>query len=341
MIRNIALSAAAVAALCLASCRKSPPANVAAEVNNHAITYAELDKTYRQIPQQPEGSSEDQMMSQKLELLSNLINNEIMLQRAEKLGLTAVDADVDTEFNKMKAPYTKEEFEKQLNDRHMTTDDLRSQLRRDLTIQKLINREITSHISITDADVSNFYNANKPSFNLAEPQVHLAQILVTSSPDPNVRNLKNSKAQNDADAKRKIQDIQSRLQRGEDFAMLAQNYSEDSNTAPNGGDMGFIPESALEKANPELRKMVVSLAPGTNSPIIHTEEGYRILKVLSHEPAGQRELNDPRVQQSIRETLLNRKDQLLRAAYYEVARNSSKVENYLAQTVINASEKSK
>src|SRR5581483_9718686 len=146
------------------SCKKSPPANVAAEVNNRAITYAELDKTYRQVPQQPEGSSDDQVMSQKLELLSNLINNEIMLQRAEKLGLTAVDADVDAEFNKMKAPYTKEEFEKQLNDRHMTVEDLRSQLRRDLTIQKLINREITSHISITDADVSNFYNSNKASF---------------------------------------------------------------------------------------------------------------------------------------------------------------------------------
>src|SRR5581483_7989980 len=103
----------------------------------------------------------------------------------------------------------------------------------------------------------------------------------------------------------------------------------------------FIPESALEKANPELRKMVVALAPGTTSPIIHTEEGYRILKVISHEPAGQRELNDPRVQQSIRETLLNRKDQLLRAAYYEVARNSSKVENYLAQSITQTMGKTK
>ena len=97
------------------SCRHKPPANVAAEVNNHAITYAELEKTYQsQFPQPVEGTNEDQVMSQKLELLSSLITNEIMLQRAEKLGLTAVDADVDTEFNKIKAPYTKEEFESQL-----------------------------------------------------------------------------------------------------------------------------------------------------------------------------------------------------------------------------------
>ena len=55
-------------------------------------------------------------MSQKLELLNSMITSEIMRQRAEKLGLTAVDADVETEFNKMRAPYTKEEFDKQLAD---------------------------------------------------------------------------------------------------------------------------------------------------------------------------------------------------------------------------------
>jgi peptidyl-prolyl cis-trans isomerase SurA len=100
--------------------------------------------------------------------------------------------------------------------------------------------------------------------------------------------------------------------------------------------MGFVPESALERANPELRKMVVALPPGGVSPPIHTQEGYRILKVISKEPAGQRELNDPRVQQSIRETLMNRKDSLLKAAYYEVQRNNAKIENYLAVSVSNS-----
>lgn len=340
-MKFLVLLPAVLGAVSLTCCKKSPPANVAAEVNNRAITYAELEKTYQsQYPQAPEGSSEDQVTSQKLDLLSNLITNEIMLQRAEKLGLMAVDADVDTEINKMKAPYTKEEFERQLAARKMTIEDLRSQLRRDLTIQKLINKEITSHITITDSDVANFYNQNKQSFNLAEPGVHMAQILVTSTPDPNVRNLKNSKAQNDAEAKTKILDIEARLKRGEDFGMLAQNYSEDPATAGTGGDMGFVPESALEKANPELRKLVMSLPPNGFSGIIHTQEGYRILKVISREPAGQRELNDPRVQQSIRETLLNRKDSLLRAAYYEVARNNAKIENYLARSIVDKAGKS-
>jgi peptidyl-prolyl cis-trans isomerase SurA len=341
MKRYFTYFAAILAALTVASCKHSPPAGVAAQVNGRPITEAELDKIYQsQYPQPVEGATEDLLMAQKLDVLGSLITNEIMLQRAEKLGLAAVDADVDTQFNKMKAPYTKEEFEKQLAAQKLTVDDLKSQIRRQLTVDKLVNKEITSHINITDADVANFYNANKPSFNLAEPQVHLAQILVTPFPDPEVRNLKNSKAQNESDAKAKIQDIEVRLKRGEDFGMIAQNYSEDPKSTPNGGDMGFVAESTLEKANPELRKLVISLQPGGVSPVIHTQEGYRILKVISREPQGQRDLNDPRVQTNIRETLRNSKDQLLKAAYYEVARNNAKVENYLARRVVeNAGKK--
>jgi peptidyl-prolyl cis-trans isomerase SurA len=333
--RASATVGAALLLLALLSCRKSPPANVAAVVNSRPITYAELDKMYQsQLVGSAEATSADQVMIQKLELLRSLIDNEIMMQRAEKLGLLASDADVDAKLNEIKAPYTKEEFDRQLQSRHMSVEDFKSQLRRDLSIQKLVNKEITSHITITDADVANFYNSNKSSFNLAEPQVHMAQILVTPAPDPNIRNLKNDKARNDEEARRKMQTIEARLKQGEDFAMMAQNYSEDPNTAANGGDFGFVPESALDKTNPELRKMVMALQPGEVSPVIHTQEGYRILKVISKEPSGQRELNDPRVQQNIRETLINRKDQLLRNAYYEVARNDARVENYLARSVV-------
>src|SRR5207247_1903455 len=207
-------------------------------------------------------SSDDQVMIQKVEILRGLIDSEIMLQRAEKLGLMAVDADVETKLNELKAPYTQEEFQKQLQNKKLTLDDLKQQLRKDLSIQKLFNKEITSHISISDSDVANFYNANKASFNLVEPQVHMAQILVTPFPDPNIRNLKNDKAQNEEQARKKILLIEQRLKQGEDFAILAQSYSEDPNTAANGGDLGFVQESALERAQPELRKMVMSLQPG-------------------------------------------------------------------------------
>jgi peptidyl-prolyl cis-trans isomerase SurA len=334
MLRILPAVAAATLLLCLCGCKRAVSNNVAATVNGRVITYADVDKQYQaQFMSSNDRPSDDQMMIQKLEVLRTLVDNEIMLQRAEKLGLMATDADVESRFAELKAPYTQEEFQKQLAARKMTVEDMKAQLKRDLSMTKLLNKEITSHISISDKDVTDFYNANKSSFNFPEPQVHLAQILVTPMPDPNVRNLKNDKAQNEDQARKKMDMIVARLKQGDDFVMLAQNFSEDPTSAPNGGDLGFVPASALDKANPELRTAIQNTTPGQVTPVIKTAEGYRIFKIYSREPAGQRELTDPRVQQNIRETLINRKDQLLRAAYYEVARDDAQVVNYLAQTV--------
>src|SRR5579864_2402289 len=300
------LSATFLAVCCVGvwGCKRAVPENVAATVNGRTITYADLDKQYQsQFMSSSEHPSDDQMMIQKLEVLRTLVDNEIMLQRAEKLGLMATDADVESKFAELKAPYTQEEFQRQLASTKMTVEDMKAQLKRDLSVQKLFNKEITSHISISDKDVTDFYNSNKTSFNFPEPQIHLAQILVTPNPDPNVRNLKGDKAQNEEQARKKMEMLGARLKQGEDYAQLAQNFSEDPTSAPNGGDLGFVPESALEKVNPEVRR-ALAVSPGQVTPIVHTAEGYRVFKLFSKEPAGQRELSDPRVQQNIRETLL-------------------------------------
>lgn len=334
-MRN-ALTCALTGVLLLSSaCSQKASPDVAASVNDKPITYAELDKQFVfQFGGPAERATDDQVTIQKLEFLRVLTDNEIMLQKAEKLGLLATDADVDGKLNEMKAPYTQEEFQKQLAARKMSVDDLKGQIRRELSIEKLFNKEIRSLINITDQDIKDFYNANKANFNLPEPQLHLAQILVTPMDDPGVRNLKNDKAKNDQQAQAKIRMIEQRLKGGEDFAALATNFSEDPQTAANGGDLGFLGVSTLEKADPELRKLIMSLPAGAVSNILKTQEGYRILKVLSKEPAGQRDLNDPRVQQGIREGLITRKDQLAKAAFYEAARSDAKVTNYFAQKVM-------
>lgn len=330
---------AAVVASTLVGCRRSAPDNIAATVNSKSITNAELDKQFQsQFSSAPERASDDQATIQKLEVLRSLIDSEIMLQRAERQSLMAPDSEVDAKFNELKAPYTQEEFQRQLAARKLSVEDLKAQVRRDLSIQRLFNKEITSQISISEKDISDFYNANKASFNLAEPQVHMAQILVTPGID-NVRNLKADDAQDEASARRKIEMLSQRIRAGEEFSALAQNYSEDPNSSQNGGDLGYIPFSSLDKANPELRKAVMAMQPGQVTPILKTAEGYRLLRVISKEPAGQRDLADPKVQQTIRETLINRKDQLLKAAYYEVARNDAQVKNFFAIKVFSSPAK--
>lgn len=331
--------ALAILWLPLAGCRSAVSSDVAATVNGTAISYTELDRALAtQLPDASSNQPADQLMALKLEVLRELIDKEILLQRAEKAGLLAVDADVEAKFNEFKAPYSDADFQRQLKERKMSVSDLKAQLRKDLSIQKLFNREIGSHISISDAEVEAFYNANKSSFNYPEPRLHFAEILVTPSPDPNVHNLRNTKAQGDVEAKKKIEMIAMRLNQGDDFATLAQNFSEDPRAA-SGGDAGFVPESQLDKADPELRKALLSMTTGQVSGPIHTHDGYRLLKMIVKEPAGQRVLTDPRVQENIRASLFNLKDQLLRDAYIETSRNEAKVVDYLAAGILSNRDK--
>jgi peptidyl-prolyl cis-trans isomerase SurA len=327
----------------LAGCnRGQTAADVMAKVNGRKILRSEVDKYYaNQTASSPQQPTDEQSTSLKLGILKELIDNEILMQRAEKLGLLATNEEVDQKLNEIKAPYTQEEFDKRLKERKISLDDFKRDLRRSITIDKVLNREITSKIAISDNDISSYYNAHKGEFNLIEPQYHLAQIVVTPYPQPPARNLKNDKAQNDAEAKKKIQQILNRLDSGEDFATVAMNYSEDPESAGNGGDLGFTPQSGLQRTDLATRDAVMKLKPGQYSGIItamnpQTKQmvGYRIVKLVSKEPAGQREQNDPRVQQAIRDQLRERREQLLKAAYYEVIRDQSKIDNYFAEEIL-------
>lgn len=332
--RYAAAAVVGLLALAGAACKKSVAPNVAATVNGRPITIDDLNKQYkRSFPNQPEGAPFDQVQFQKLELLRVMIDEEIMLQRAEKLGLIATDAEVEAKFNELRAPYTQEQFQSQLNAQQMTADELKSQLRRNLSLEKLMNKEIISQITITDKNVADFYEANKGGFNYPETQFHVAHIIVTPQPVSEVRNLKRDKVQNDEQARKKILMLEARLKQGEEFAALAQNYSEDPQTAMNGGDLGFIPESNLTNTDPETRKAILGLTPGQISSVIKTPVGYRIVRLLSRVPAGQRELSDPKVQQDIRELLRQRREQLLRNAYVDASRNEAEVSNYFSMTI--------
>jgi len=338
-------SALAVALLiaALGACnRNSSGGDVMASVNGRKIYRTEVDKYYLNqtagSDQQPGG---EQAVSLRLSILNELIETEILMQRAEKLGLLATDEEVDRKLNEIKSPYTAEEFNKRLQDKKISIDDFKRDLRRSLTRDKVLNKEITSRINITDQDVSSYFNEHKAEFNLIEAQYHLAKIMVTGAVGAQVHNLQNSKAQTDAEARKKIQMIANRLDSGDDFATLAMNYSEDPETSNNGGDLGMAPESALKTADPATRDAVMKLKPGNYTPVIpiinptnHQPSAYMIVKLIAKEPSGQRDLADPRVQQAIRKQLRDRREQLLKAAYYETLRDDAKVTNYYAEEVM-------
>jgi peptidyl-prolyl cis-trans isomerase SurA len=341
---------AASVLVALTGCQsKQQGVDVMATVDGRKIFRADVEKYYQnQIAgneQQPVG---EQATNLRLNILRELIDDEILTRRAEKLGLLATDEEVERKLNEIKSPYTQEQFDEKMKEKKITLDDFKHDLRRSLTVEKVLNKEVTSKINISDQDVSEYYNSHKGEFNLIEPQYHLGQIFVTPMPNPQVHNLKNDKAQNEVEARKKIQMIANRLDSGDDFATLAMNYSEDTETSGNGGDLGFTPESSLQRTDPSTREVVMKLKSGQYSPIITIQDpvakrvvGFRIVKLIAKEPAGQREFNDPRVQQAIRSQLRDRREQLLKAAYYEILRDSAKVNNYYAEDVLKNTGASK
>jgi peptidyl-prolyl cis-trans isomerase SurA len=337
------------AALCLGSviflagCHPAPGADVSATVNGKPILHSEVEKYYKNSQgENPPAATPEQEGIQRLNVLRQLIDEEVLQQRAAKTNLVASDEEVDAKLAEMKAPFTQEEFNGRLKASGLSLDDLRKNLRRSLTIEKLLNKEINTKIDITDSDISGYYNKNKAAYNLVEPSYHLAEILVTTLPPQQPGGVANGKATNEAEAKKKIEMLHQRLASGEDFGTLAANFSEQPNTASNGGDRGFVSESEL-KSEPTVYAAVSKLKPGEVTDVLAFYDnpnspqkkivGYAIYRVLAREPAGQRQLNDPRVQQDVRQRLRDARSQLLKTAYYEMLRDQAKIVNYDAENI--------
>jgi peptidyl-prolyl cis-trans isomerase SurA len=343
LVQAAGLLSAGILLAAMAGCHSQVGGDVMATVDGKKIFRSDVDKYYNnQIASNPaqQAPTGEQATALRLNILQQLIEEEVLMRRAEKLGLLATDEEVDRKYNEIRSPRSEEEFAKQLASQKITLADFKREIRHSITSEKVLNKEVSSKISVTDQDITDYYNAHKGEFNLIETQYHLAQILVTPYPNPQAHN-QNDKAQNEGDARKKVQMIENRLDSGDDFATLAMKYSEDPETSGNGGDLGTTPESGLKGTDPVTRDAVMKLKPGQYSPIIAAVApnkqlmGFRIVKLLAKEPAGQRELSDPRVQQAIRTQLHDRREQLLKAAYYEVLRDSAKVENYYAKHVLD------
>jgi len=327
----------------MTGCHHAPAPDVMATVNGKELLRSELDQKYLvyklSLGDSPQEPSKEQANIVRLALLRSMIDDEIMQQRAAKFNLAASDEDVNAKLTEMKAAFTQEDFDKQLKQRNQTLDDLKRDIRHNLTQNKLLNKEIESKINITESEISAYFAAHKSEFNVIEPQYRLSQIGVTTDHPQQAGTLQTNKASGDVDAKRKIQALHNRLDSGEDFGAVAMQFSE-TNTASNMGDMGFVAESALRN-DPEVYNALTKLKAGQYTEVLpivdgpsHRVVGYAIYKLISREPAGQRELNDPRVQQSIHQLLHEGHTQLLKNAYFEKIHDEAKVHNYLADEIL-------
>lgn len=323
----------------LISCKSGPKAtdDTAAIVNGKEIKLAQVEKIFqnrtRQSNQVP---SSEEAQSLRLEIVRQLINDEMMMQQAAKDKLEATESEINTKLTDFKKNFTEERFQQFLKEQGVTVDDIRDELKKSSTIEKLYTKEITSKISVSDAEIRDFFEKNKQSFNLPETW-HVYHILISPRANqPQAGSVKAVDAQSVQEAQNRVAGVLKRVLGGEDFAVVARDSSDDSSSAQSGGDLGFLSAQQMEQQiGPSFRQAVQSLKPGeTFSKPVVTAYGFHIVRITEKAPAGQRDLSDPAVQSNIRQVILTRRDNLLKSAYLEKIRDGSTVRNLLAEKIL-------
>jgi peptidyl-prolyl cis-trans isomerase SurA len=340
---SILALAASLTAVLTAACQSTsstpapPPVSpdAWAVVDGKEIKSDQVEKTFRRMVSDAPSLSQEEALAAKLGLLDDLIVEEILLAKATALKVEVSESDVDNAFAEAKKNIPDANFQQELTRRNLTAADMRDGLRRELITRKLLEQEVGAKVTITDQQVSDFFNANRAQFNLAEDAFHLAQIVITPQRDQQIANRTGDDAATPQAAAAKVQMLMERLKSGTPFGDLARDFSEDPQSAPRGGDLGLVPLSSVKQAPAPLRDAVLQVTPGS-ARVVSQNGNHTIVFVVAKEPAGQRDLSMPDVRQRITDALKGRREQVLRAAYLAAARTDADIVNYMARRVVES-----
>ncbi len=336
------LSSVCVLALVVTACGSTPPAapgpDVWAVVNGTEIRRDRVERFYGSMVATSEATpSEEEAIGAKLGLVDELITDALLIARATELKIVPTAEEIDAAIAERRGTLSDADFTRELEARKTTVDEFRNEVTLEVTKAKVIEQEVTNKVTVTDDEVTAYFNTNRAQFNVPERQYHLAQIVVSATPTQ-VNNQQNDDARSPAEAQRKLEMIAERLKAGESFAALAANFSEDSASAPNGGDLGLVGQSQIDQAAPALRSAVMQMKPGGLNSLVNGPTTTLLALIRILEP-GQRELSDPEVKDGIKGALQERRVQLLRGAYLARLRDEATIVNYLARQVVEAQGK--
>ena len=260
---------------------------VVARVNSDVITrseYVHSKEELRQELHQQNGDKADAMFaSREKDVLRDLIDQQLLLQKAKDKGITG-DTELIKRLDEMRKQMnlsSMDELEKAAKEQGVSFEDFKQNMRNQILTQLVIRDEVQPKIQVTKEEEKKYYAEHQKDFEHPE-RVRLSEILVGTEKVPP------GDQAGIAAVAQKAQELLEQVRGGAAFDEVARKNS-DGPTAAQGGDLGYFKRGTLAR---ELEERTFAMKAGDISDVVRTKQGFLILKVTEHEPAGVASLKD-------------------------------------------------
>jgi parvulin-like peptidyl-prolyl isomerase len=254
--------------------------SILARVNDRLITTSEFQKRVAAASHAPQAPSDPALL--KREVLEDLIKEKLLEERAKEMGVSASDEEIEGAVERVKRQYnlaTDQEFDAALATSNMTREDLKRQMRQTIILQKVIGRDVTSKLDISEDMLRLEYERQKDALYRVPESARVSEIVIRfPANDPAAREK----------AVARLEEARSKLEAGALFADLAKEYSE-GNAKEHGGDLGTVSKGELL---PALDAAVFDNPPKEYPAPALQPRSIHLFRVTDRKPAGYRPFAD-------------------------------------------------
>lgn len=286
---------------------------VVARVDGESITRDELENAVRASERRAGSPVPPEQRDEVFRgVLEQLIGYRVLGLEAQQRAIAVPDDDLNTRLAELRQRFpTEEAFTQAVTAQGLTPDTLRSAIRSDLQVARMIAAEVDSKIAVQPQEVSDFYAQHPQEFEQGE-RVRASHILVGVPADAD--------AATRAQARAKAESLVREARGGQDFAALARENSQDGN-ASDGGDLGVFERGQMV---PPFEQAAFTLKEGEISEVVETQFGYHVIKVAEHLPALTVPLD--KVRDQIEQYLLQGHREVATAAFVVSLKAKHKIE---------------
>ncbi|HZS25875.1 MAG TPA: peptidylprolyl isomerase [Candidatus Angelobacter sp.] len=337
MFKKISLLLSALLLVTIALHADNIVDEIVARVNDDIITRSDIEKAKQssldEIKQRFPSDWQAQWEKTQKNLLRDLIDQQLLLQKGKDLGITG-ETDVIKRLNQMRQQMglaSIDDLEKEAQKQGVSFEDFKEQIRIGAVTQQVIGQEVGSKLGsqITNEDIKDWYDKHQKELEGPE-EVALSEIMVSTQPKAAEDKDKQQGATQDqsatedpakvAAAEAKANQLLDELKKGAKFEDVAKKSS-DGPTAAQGGTLGDFKRGELAK---DLEDKTFALKAGENTGVIRTKQGFIILKVTAHRPAGVPPLNE--ISDRIREAVYSERLEPAARAYLTKLREQAYID---------------